>query len=200
MSYIFTDNWFGADDFNPHINLDRNNEINILEIGSHEGKSTVWFIENMLTHPNSTVTCVDPWIDNNQDNISVYSNDRSSSKSKNYENFLHNISQTNQENKVDIKVGLSSDILRTLDKKFDLIYIDGNHTSKFVLEDSVLSFHLLKVGGYMVWDDYEWVNPFNAPTVNNSPKISVDSFINCYAPYLKIIFKGYKVVIQKINY
>jgi len=39
---------------------------------------------------------------------------------------------------------------------FDFIYIDGDHSTKAVLEDFTLSFPLLKPNGIMVFDDYNW--------------------------------------------
>lgn len=31
----------------------------MLEIGSYEGRSAVWFLENILTHPTARIVCVD---------------------------------------------------------------------------------------------------------------------------------------------
>ena len=47
-------------------------------------------------------------------------------------------------------LGESSDSFKKFTEKnvFDLIYIDGNHMSKYVLEDAVNSFYILKNGGY----------------------------------------------------
>jgi hypothetical protein len=39
---------------------------------------------------------------------------------------------------------------------FDFIYIDGSHMRVDVLLDAVLAWQLLKPGGFMVLDDYEW--------------------------------------------
>lgn len=36
-------------------------DTHLLEIGSYEGRSAVWFLENILTHPSSTITCIDPF-------------------------------------------------------------------------------------------------------------------------------------------
>ena len=33
-----------------------------LEIGSYLGESAVWFAENILTHPESTLLCLDAWV------------------------------------------------------------------------------------------------------------------------------------------
>ena len=38
---------------------------------------------------------------------------------------------------------------------YDFIYIDGDHTAFAVLEDMVLSWKLLKIGGMLLVDDYE---------------------------------------------
>ena len=47
-----------------------------------------------------------------------------------------------------------------VDGLFDLIYIDGSHSAKDVLLDSLLAWRLLRPGGAMVWDDYEWALPW----------------------------------------
>ena len=36
--------------------------ISLLEIGSFEGRSAIWFLENILTHPTSSITCVDHFL------------------------------------------------------------------------------------------------------------------------------------------
>jgi predicted O-methyltransferase YrrM len=199
MAYNFKDHWFDSADIQKHVKLDVSSELHILEIGSHEGKSTVWFIDNMLKHPSSTITCIDPWIEFVQNNVSTYSEDRSERKDSIYQTFLNNIAETKQQEKVVVKVGLSGDLLKTLSQKYDVILIDGNHTCKFVLEDSVLAFSLLKTGGYVIWDDYQWVNPFVKSTELNTPKLAIDSFLKCYSPYLSVINKDYKVIAKKIS-
>ena len=44
----------------------------------------------------------------------------------------------------------------TKDKKFDFIYIDGDHVPHQVMLDALLSWKILKVGGVMGFDDYGW--------------------------------------------
>jgi hypothetical protein len=72
--------------------------------------------------------------------------------------------------------GLSGSVLRTLNDSFDLIFIDGNHSTACVLEDSVLSWPLLSVGGVMIWHDY--LLQLHGNTIK-SPKLAIDSFLNC---------------------
>jgi hypothetical protein len=35
--------------------------IQMLDIGSYEGQSTVWYLTNVLTHPTARLTCIDPF-------------------------------------------------------------------------------------------------------------------------------------------
>lgn len=39
---------------------------------------------------------------------------------------------------------------------FDLVYIDGSHLRLDVLSDASMAWRLLREGGVMVFDDYEW--------------------------------------------
>ena len=63
------------------------------------------------------------------------------------------------------------------DEFFDIIYIDGNHDSEYVLEDAVLSFRKLKKGGIMIFDDYGW----------DETKLGIDSFLSCYSKNINMI-------------
>ena len=79
----------------------------------------------------------------------------------------------------------------------DFVYIDGNHTSKYVLEDAVNAFYCLKNNGIMVFDDF-------GGSLEQEPhmqvKTAVDSFINSYHKYLNVIYVGYQIIIQKIEH
>lgn len=66
--------------------------------------------------------------------------------------------------------------------KADLIYVDGDHIASTVLNDMVLGFKLLKVGGAMLCDDsVTWCFTDNKglKPLDYSPKLAVDSFIQC---------------------
>ncbi|CAG8741307.1 12921_t:CDS:1, partial [Dentiscutata heterogama] len=79
--------------------------------------------------------------------------------------------------------------------KFDFIYIDGSHVASNVLADAILAWNLLKDGGIMIFDDYEWDR---YKEEYNNPKIAIDAFIKCYNPQIEIIHKGYQITIKKI--
>jgi len=107
------------------------------------------------------------------------------------------------EDKVTYLLGESSDSFKVLQhngekKEFlDLIYIDGNHLSKFVLEDAVNAFYCLKNYGIIIFDDYG--GGLEQPT-HLQVKTGVDGFIHAYKKYLNIVNVGYQMIIQKINH
>ena len=96
-------------------------------------------------------------------------------------------------------LGESSDSFKKFTEKnvFDLIYIDGNHMSKYVLEDAVNSFYILKNGGYMIFDDFGggWEQEKHLQV-----KTSVESFVHSYEKYLDVIHQGYQFIIRKKEY
>ena len=105
--------------------------------------------------------------------------------------------------KVTYLLGESADSFKSFNhngetKEFlDLIYIDGNHMSKYVLEDAVNSFYCLKNNGYIIFDDFGggWEQEKHMQV-----KTAVQSFIHSYFKYIKIIYEGYQIILQKIEY
>jgi predicted O-methyltransferase YrrM len=124
--------------------LDRSKPITWLEIGSFEGRSALWTIENMLLHPDSRIVCVDPWI--------PWANFAGHALFNFEEHFDHNLGGRPQ---VDKRKGTSKEILPTLPScSFDGCYIDGPHDKDNVLSDAKLTLPLLKPGSILVFDDY----------------------------------------------
>ena len=203
-NYTFTENWFGEDGLSILNVIDTSKELHILEIGSFEGKSTIWFLDNILQNKNSTITCVDPWMSYSQDRDSLNSylkeeNEWDLTKWKTKELFLKNIVENGNSSKVIIRQGFSDKVLPCLiteQKMYDIIFIDGNHTAPYVMMDSVMSWPLLKKGGIMIFDDYNWEFD-NPPTLR--PKESVDYFMLSFSDYIKEIYCDYRRMIKKIK-
>ncbi len=128
--------------------------LKILEIGSCEGQSTLWFLKKILSHPTSTITCVDPH-DKRSDTWynSANNPDRLKTKKITFELFKSNILQPYKD-KVRYYQKKSWEALSNLKSKFDLIYIDGAHDFCTVYMDGKLSFPLLKEKGVIMFDDY----------------------------------------------
>ena len=203
-NYKFTENWFESDDLNKFTAKGTQKELHILEIGSFEGKSTVWFLENLLQNQNSSITCIDSWTSYSQNNDSFrsYNSENTEWDFKNHKNtFLYNIKESGFENKVNIIQGFSHEILPELinKNKFDIIFIDGNHTAPFVITDAVFSWYMLKTNGLLIFDDYQWGKSENLIGTTLTPKLAIDSFVDCFSDYLEVIHKEWRLAIRKIK-
>lgn len=146
----------------------------ILEIGCYEGRATVWLLENIATHPDATVHCIDV---------------------VEHASFRQNILAARSPEKVSLEIGRSQNLLRLCPANaFDFVYVDGSHETVDVLEDAVLSFRLLKSGGIIGFDDYKWKDQaFPGAT----PKLAIDAFLRIYKRKITVLLKDYQVWIRK---
>jgi predicted O-methyltransferase YrrM len=147
-----------------------------LEIGALYGGSSVYILEEFCKEEGSHHNIMD--INTNEfieNNINPY------------------------KDKLTYLLGESSDSFKQFTEKnvFDLIYIDGNHMSKYVLEDAVNSFYILKNGGYMIFDDFGggWEQEKHLQV-----KTAVESFVHSYEKYLDVVHQGYQFIIRKKEY
>jgi len=147
VSYRMADNWYGM---LPGFE----GPIRYLEIGTFYGANLFSVGRSYAGHPDSRMYCIDPWID--YEDYPEYKNQQESV----YDTFMRNLESSGQKEKITVIRGFShTEIPKFEDDFFNLIYIDGNHEPEYVLEDAVLSFRKLKVGGYMIFDDYGWGGP-----------------------------------------
>ena len=72
------------------------------------------------------------------------------------------ISLTGHQGEVTLITGDSKKLLPEIDKQFDLILVDGDHSTEGVYQDIILSHKLLAVGGYIVVDDLDYGPTFTA--------------------------------------
>jgi len=165
-----------------------------LEIGSFEGRSACWLLQNILTHESSRLTCIDLFEQERSqgafDTTGLDSNQMSTE-----DRFDYNIQQTGASHRVEKLEGNSHDLLRSLPRShYDFIYVDGSHIAKDVLEDGVLAWPLLKTRGLLTFDDYEWRDE---PDPLMCPKIGIDAFLRGYDGHYRIIHKAYQVTLEK---
>jgi|694.fasta_scaffold12732_8 hypothetical protein len=171
--YKFTQDWLykNISEFVCHVKpeLEKIDYPKILEIGSFEGKSALWFIENFLQNDGSCIYCVDTWQGSNEHRINDLDVDDL------YGKFSFNLREHISSGKCIPITGKSEVELPKLFSKqllFDMIYIDGSHESSNVMIDAVLSYLLLKPGGILVFDDYQW--GLNEARLENIPYISIE--------------------------
>lgn len=169
----------------------------ILEIGSFEGRSTIWIIENLMQSPRSELYCCDPFTPDPPE-------DRSIDFDAVERRFMRNVEITGKADQVRVlKEPSYLALSRLIDghrSSFDFAYVDGSHRANDVLSDLVLSYHLLKDGGLLICDDYLWtLEPARAHDVLETPKIAIDAFSTIFRRSLVPIdgMPLYQVAFQK---
>jgi predicted O-methyltransferase YrrM len=162
--------------------------INYLEIGAFYGANAISVSKTYAAHPKSNLYCVDPWED--YDDYPEYKNKQQTI----YQSFLNNVEKSGAKDRIFVRRGYShNEIPRFEDNFFDIIYIDGNHEPEYVLEDAVLSFRKLKVGGIMIFDDYGWGGP-------DLTKRGIDGFLSGYHKRIKNLGEKWsQVFVKKIK-
>ena len=179
---------FSSDWFTPNVpewsaalaHLKGKPDVSYLEVGLYEGRSAIWMLENVLTHPTARLTGIDVFPDNLE------------------ERWLANLEQSGAAGKTTTIKGFSQAELRKLPlDSFDAIYIDGSHTADDVLADAVLSWDLLKSGGILIFDDYEWREGTHLPE-ELRPHAAIDAFITAYRNEIEVVHRCYQVILKKI--
>src|SRR5262249_35845839 len=126
-----------------------------LEIGSYEGRSAVFMLNALGQLPGGHVTCIDTWEGSAdlppQAMLGVEERFRANTRTAIAQTPHFVQLRAVKSNSRDALVGLLAAA-----ELFDFVYIDGSHVAADVLSDAVLSFHLLHVGGLLVFDDYLW--------------------------------------------
>jgi len=160
----------GLNDMIHHINnIQNTNGLNLVEIGSYVGESTVIFANNF-----KSVTSIDPFIDDydlNDPACSYISFDKVYDKFLKNTKDIQNIAQTR----------LTSDDAVHLfeDESIDVLYIDGLHTYEQVKTDIINYLPKIKKGGFICGHDYHqnWTGVIQAinETIGSVDKVFIDT-------------------------
>lgn len=171
--------------------------IRALEVGTYEGRSALWMLENLLTGRGSKLVCLDDFSE-----VAPQTLRRAATKSRHDRNenpvrraCMDNLAADMAAKRVMVIEGRAEDTLRALpvSAEFDLVYIDADKSSRGVLEHAVLAWPLLKPRGFMVFDDY--TNSREHDT--SCPRPGIDAFLDNYAHELKVRHAGWQVIAQK---
>ena len=194
--YQFTKDWFAWapevwKQLIPHMPGEPGKRM-FLEIGSFEGRSTVWIMENMMQKGDS-LYCIDTWEGGEEhgaeDMDTVFMRFRANVQAAREKTGIKSVGHSRQ-NSVE---GLAELILEWAGT-YDFIYIDGSHIAKDVLTDACMAWPLLKPKGIMVFDDYMWGDPRD---ILHRPKPAIDAFTNIFAEEAEIVHVGYQLVVRK---
>jgi hypothetical protein len=161
--------------------------INYLEIGAFEGRSALWVLENILTHPTSKLTIIDAFEEHS------------------YNTFLSNINLSGEATKFKILRGLSTHKIRELPfNSIDVAYVDGSGKGIVMLSDLVSTWNLVKVGGLIICSRYSLNAALRKAAGlqpdDPGPHEAIDAFVKLYNPYINVLaFQQGQVVFRKIR-
>ena len=172
----------------------------ILEIGSYEGRSTCFLIENLAAERPIELHCIDTWAGGIEHEPGAMA-----AVERRFDNNVRQIGAS-APHAVTVRKhkGMSSDVLarmlaRGRREHFDLIYVDGSHQAPDVLLDALLWFQLLKVGGLLIFDDYNW--SLSEPGEEDfylMPKPAIDAFVNIFQRKLSVLqYPLYQLYVKK---
>ncbi|HUS88459.1 MAG TPA: class I SAM-dependent methyltransferase [Desulfosporosinus sp.] len=156
--------WFSLEEGKALMSLAKGKDC--LEIGSYKGRSTV-----ALASVARSVFAIDTFKASGNGQMQMLD-------FTTIDEFLLNIKGFNN---VEYKVGSSQDVLPSLDKQFDLVFIDGMHSYDQVKLDIQLSWGLIKDDGFFAFHDYAHppVNRAIMGTFDPEKISSVEGFAWC---------------------
>lgn len=173
MAYQFTVDWHShiAHVWREHLVPLAGQPVQALEIGSYEGRSAIWMLRHVLTHPDARLTCIDP---------------------RYQPTFGKNIEESGFGAKLMALVGTSVQKIAELIQsaaRFDIIYVDGLHTPEQVLTDAILAWQVAKPGAIIVFDDY--AHP-RTPT-----RLGTEPFMAAFGPLVEVLHCEYQFLVRK---
>jgi predicted O-methyltransferase YrrM len=185
--YQFTVDWFSSRAPEWREILKRFSPRRILEIGSYEGRSACFLIEECSTL--EKLVCIDSW--EGMVEFGRYRQQLSDVERR----FDANVAAAQEHRATPIAIHKikhrsiwALTTLLTKGEYFDFIYVDGAHEASDVLTDAIFAFYLLRVGGVLIFDDYTWRDIVSCgKDILNVPKTAVDAFTNIFWRKMTII-------------
>jgi len=161
----------------------------MIEVGTLEGRSAIWFLENILTGPNSQLICIDPMRPLPEDNPHgpLSEEERRERWSENLDEFHSSCVL------YDGWSALPYQFLKPT--SLDAVYIDGCHEARAVCMDALMALPLLKPDGIMIFDDYR----YTGPQCVFPPKTGIEAFLDMTeGPFVETLDIGYQLACKKI--
>ncbi len=153
-----------------------------VELGCFEGRSTVWLMENLFTHPKARLDCVDIW-----KSEALYEPVQMKEVERRFKKNTAKFKQMTVH-----KMPSQEYLLQA--EPADFIYVDADHTAAGCLIDGVLSHLILRHGGIIIFDDYLWAGLAKAPNVC---KGAIDSFMDCFSELYDVLYLGKQAILRR---
>ena len=198
-SFEFSRDWFSHNIPLWRSILNQIKPTRILEIGSYEGRSACFLIEEIAAERPLELVCIDlwRWSDESAEDSAVVE----SRFDRNIEQAINSVRNSCGFLKVKSRSSLAMANLLIDGKEgyFDLVYVDGSHRAPDVLSDLVMAYQLCRVGGCIICDDYLWADArWGGEDVLNRPKIAIDAFTTIYTHSISFLPENlYQVYLLK---
>jgi predicted O-methyltransferase YrrM len=165
----------------------REEPLRILEIGSWEGRSAVFFL-NFFAR--ATITCIDTFGGSEEhQNLTAQLADIEARFDRNLAPFGPRVE------KIKSRSGAALERLAAQGRRFDLAYIDAGHRRDDVMADSLGVWPLLAPGGVVIWDDYEWGRGLPP---EERPQPAIDDFLRDHQGGYRLLAKTYQLAIERL--
>lgn len=167
----------------------RHEPLEVLEIGAWEGRSALFFL-NCL--PRCRLTSIDTFAGSPEHHAnpkwSYVVGEIEARFDANTAAFVGRL------DKIKSRSDAALPDLALQGRRFDVALIDGSHASVDVLHDALLVWPMLRPGGLMIFDDYDWNQDLPE---RDRPKAGVDLFLLLHAGAFVERHRGYQMVIEK---
>lgn len=160
-------------------------DFSYLEIGSWEGNSASYVLNNFKT---KKVICVDIW--------DKYNDKYRDENLQTFEDFKSNLNEFKE--RFSFFKNTSDEYFTNNNEKFDIIYIDGWHEAPQVYKDINNSWDRLNLNGIIICDDY-FYGDIKLNTSSNLPANAINQFLSEKKDSIKIIcVNNTQIFIKKI--
>jgi predicted O-methyltransferase YrrM len=170
----------------------RKKPLRILEIGSWEGRSALFFLNFF---PHATITCIDTFEGGREHHKRT---DWAGKLPGIEERFDHNLAPFGS--RTEKLKCLSQEGLRRLveqQRRYDLAYIDGSHVPADVAADSIGVWPLIEPSGVIIWDDYKFGVVHGNLPLDQRPQSAIDAFLSEHDGSYRLLWSGYQLIIEK---
>lgn len=166
--------------------------IKCLQIGAYTGDATQWIFDNIMGHPEASLTDVDPWT--GSDEPAHHKLDWKSVE----EIYLERHQDKIDSGKLKVFKGTSDDFFQSEDGRqgFHFIYIDGDHEAAQVLKDGLNAIYRVGIGGIVAFDDYRWTS---GKGLWADPKPAIEAIWQCHSNKFQLIDKGEQVWLKRTS-
>ena len=163
----------------------------VLEIGSWEGRSAIFFLRYLRR---CRITCIDTFAGSPEHFVeSKWQAELALTEQR----FDWNLVEFGERvEKLKDASARALPRLQAQGRHFDLVYVDGGHHSVEVELDATLSWPMVREGGLVIFDDYEWPVA-REPT--ERPKLGIDTFLSGRTGEYRELHRGYQLIVEKIR-